>query len=78
MKDKFGNELKIGDWVRFYFLIDDSDYIGTITYLGPLVFPPENTLPTVRISFNGTTVWRGPDEVEKLSEEEVMIWKLAQ
>ena len=78
MKDKDGQELNVGDWVYFYFHMDDSDYVGTITYIGPLVFPPENTVPTVRISFKDVNVWRSPDEVKKLSEEEAMIWKLSQ
>jgi len=78
MKDKFGAELKIDDYVRFYFLMDDSDYIGQVASPGNEVRSSMNKESLIRIAFRGNSVWRDNAEVERISEEECMIWKLLQ
>ena len=68
-RDRAGDELSIGDWVKFHRYLEDADFVGQV-----VAFNNKNR--TLTIVSHGVLGWLYSSEVQKASNSEVAAWWL--
>lgn len=66
-RDRAGDELSIGDWVKFHWYLEDADFVGRVVAFN-------NNNRTLTVVSHGDLRWLYSSEVQKASNSEVAWW----